>query len=182
MWAAKEVGRDVRDVFALWRGMFPEARILFITRDPVMVTRAVLNDRPRKGRRLPLAEIARETLEPMKVVTTQARMLGAADIHAVAYEDLVADTPGVMAGVARFLGVAPNPVFETPTTSGETVVVRTSSRRTTSVFRPAQSWKEGLTRREVAVVTAVRAVARLLPRYNARSGALRARLKPPGGA
>lgn len=177
MWAAKEVGRDVRDVVGLWRSMFPEARTLFITRDPLMVTRAVLNDRRRKGRRLTLTEIAYETLEPMKVVTTQARMLDAPDIHAVAYEDLVADTPGVMAGVARFLGVPPNPVFETPTTFGEPVVVRTSSRKTTSVFRPAPSWKEGLTRREIAVVAAVRVVARLLPRYNVRYEALRARLK-----
>ena len=182
MWAAKEVGRDIRDVVALWRSMFPEARTLFITRDPLMVTRAVLNDRRRKDRRLSLAAIAHEVLEPMKVVTAQARMLDAPDIHAVAYEDLVADTHAVMAGVARFLGVAPNPVFETPTTFGEPVVVRTSSRKTTSVFKPAQSWKEGLTRREIAVVTAVRAVARFLPRYNVNYAALRRRLKAGGGA
>ena len=177
MWATKEVGREIERIIPLWRKLFPGARILLVTRDPVMVTRAVLNDRRRKDVRLSPFAIARETLEPMRVATAQSRMLDAPDIHAVAYEDIVADTPGIMAGVARFLGLPPSPIFERPTTFREPVVVRTASQKTTSVFRAGNAWQEGLTRREIAVVLAVRTAALRLPRYNVDYAALRQRLR-----
>ncbi len=178
MWCAKEVGGvPTMKILATWRAMFPGSKALFITRDPLMVTRAVLNDRRRKGRRLSLLQIAHQTYDPMRVVTAQSRLLANADVFLIAYEDLVADTAGVMAEVAGFLGVSYTPKFEAPTIFSEPVVVRTASRQSTAVFQPATSWKDGLTRREQWTVVAVRGIASVLPSFNVDYAALRRRLR-----
>jgi len=178
MWCAKEVGGfSTMKILTAWRAMFPGSKVLFITRDPLMVTRAVLNDRRRKGTRLSLRQIAHQTLDPMRVVTAQSRLLDDRDVFLIAYEDLVADTAGVMAEVAGFLGVSNTPKFNAPTIFSEPVVVRTASRKTTTVFQPASSWKDGLTRREQWTVAAVRRIASLLPRFNVDYAALRQRLR-----
>ena len=177
MWCAKEVGGPTRQILATWRAMFPGSKALLITRDPRMVTRAVLNDRRRKGARLSLLQIAHETYDPMRVVTAQSRLLADEDVCMIAYEDLVADTAGVMAGVAAFLGVSNTRKFEAPTLFSEPVVVRTASRQTTAVFPPATSWTDGLTRREQWTVAAVRGIASMLPRFNVDYPALRQRLR-----
>ena len=177
MWCAKEVGGPTMQVLATWRAMFPGSKSLFITRDPRMATRATLNHRRRMGARLTLRQIAFQTYDPMRVVTAQARLLADSDIFLIAYEDLVADTAGVMAGVADFLGVSSTPKFEAPTIFSEPVVVRTSSRQTTKVFQPATSWRDGLTLREQCTVAVVRAFASFLPRFNVNYPALRQRLR-----
>jgi hypothetical protein len=177
MWCAKEVGGPTRQILATWRAMFPGGKALFITRDPLMVTRAVLNDRRRKGIRLSLLQIAYQTYDAMRVVTAQSRLLADTGLYMIAYEDLVADTAGVMAGVASFLGVSNTPGFEVPTLFSEPVVVRTSSRQTTAIFRQATSWKDGLTKREQWAVAAVRGIASLLPRFNVDYPALRQLLR-----
>ncbi len=177
MWCAKEVGGPARRILATWRAMFPGGKALFITRDPRMVTRAVLNDRRRKGIRLSFLQIAYQTYDAMRVVTAQSRLLADADVFLIAYEDLVADTAGVMAGVAGFLGVSNTPKFEAPTLFSEPVVVRTASRQTTAVFQPATSWRDGLTRREQWTVAAVSGIASLLPRFNVNYAELRQRLR-----
>jgi hypothetical protein len=177
MWCAKEVGGPTREILAYWREMFPGSKSLFITRDPSMVTRAVLNDRRRKGIRLSLRQIARETYEPMAVVAVQADLLADKDVFVIAYEDLVADTAGVMARVAAFLGIDDTPKFHEPTIFSAPVVVRTASKITTKVFQTATSWKDGLTLRELLVIGIVRSVAGLLPRFRVNYPALRRRLR-----
>ncbi len=178
MWVAKEPGPRGEEVIGLWRRIFPEGRILLLTREPMMAVRAVLNDRRRKGVRPSLGEVAEETRQAMRVAASQARLVGEPDVHALAYEDLVADTGRVMAGVARFLGVPSAPVFATPTAFGEPVVVRTASRASTGVFRSAASWREGLSWREILTVSAVRALASLQPRFRVDYAALRRRISP----
>jgi len=177
MWCAKDVGGQTMRVLDAWRAMFPQGKALLITRDPRMVTRAVLNDRRRKGTRLSWRKIAFETYDPMRIVTAQSRLVDDPGVLLIAYEDLVADTVGVMREVAAFMGVAYTPSFESPTIFSEPVVVRTSSRQTTVVFQQAISWKDGLTRRERWVVAAVRAIASLLPRFNVNYAALLQRLR-----
>jgi hypothetical protein len=177
MWCAKEVGGPTMEVLDTWRRMFPGSKALFITRNPLMATRAVLNHRRRNGVRLSLREIAFQTYDPMRVVTAQSRLLADSDIFLIAYEDLIADTAGVMAGVADFLGVSRTPKFEAPTIFSEPVIVRTASRQTTEVFQPAASWREGLTWREQLTVAAVSRIASLMPRFNVNYAALRRRLR-----
>lgn len=173
MWCAKEVGGETDKVLDAWRRMYPEGKTILVVREPVMVTRALLNDRRRKGIRPSLRKIVEYTLDPLRVVKREARRGGPEDVLVVAYEDVVGDTAAAMARVARFLGIAYDPVFERPTLFGEPVVVRTASQAKTEVFGPAGSWREGLTLREKLVVTVIRSLAQLLPRYRLDYAALR---------
>lgn len=177
MWCTKEVGGETEKVLDAWREMYPQGKTILILRDPAMVTRALLNDRRRKNIRPSLRKIVGYTLEPLRVMKVQAKRLDDGDTLGVAYEEVVADTPGAMARVARFLGIPYDSIFERPTLFGEPVVVRTSSKRTTAVFRSKVSWRQGLTPREVAVVALARVYARLRPRYRVDYAALRASLR-----
>lgn len=176
LWCAKEVGGPTDIILSMWRNMFPRGKALFIVRDPLMVTRAVLNDRRRKGRRLSFQEIVRETLDPIRVVLHQSRYMNDPYVHLLTYEDLVQDTAGTMANVAAFLDIPYAPVFATPTIFGEAQVVRTSSRETTEVFTPADSWVDGLTARERRVVSWTSGIAQLHPRYRIDYCKLRAKI------
>lgn len=148
LWAAKEVGGPTDAILSIWKRLFPKGKALFIVRDPLMVTRAVLNDRRRKKVRLSIREIVHQALDPLAVVTAQAKYLNDPYVHVLAYEDLVADTDKEMRKVAAFLGIPYSPVLAAPTIFGEPQVVRTSSRKTTEVFAAVETWTEGLTGRE----------------------------------
>ena len=154
LWAAKEVGGRTEAILAEWRRLFPQGRVLFILRDPQMVTRAVLNDRRRKERELSVWQIARETIDPLRVVATAARHLGEAQTFAITYEDLVADTPGTMKRVAGFLGIPFDDILTRPTLFGEPVVVRTASRAEKQVFQSNEKWDDGLSPYERRIVSA----------------------------
>jgi len=170
-WSAKEVGGDTRRIIAAWRKMFPQGKVLFIVRDPLMVTRAVLNDRRRKDRRLPFWQIMRETFDPMRVVSAQLALSDSPDVLTIAYEDLVRDTETVMRAVARFTGLAFAPAMLKPTLLGESTVVATASQASESVFRSEAAWSDGLTLREKIIVALTHALFSLLPGF--RVGARR---------
>lgn len=176
IWCAKEVGGDTRSILSLWRQCFPDGPILLILRDPLMVTRAVLHDRRRKKRRLSAFEIVRETADPMRVVAAQVHYLAAPRSLAVAYEDLVTDTPAAMRRIATFLDIPFEEILLRPTQFGVPIVVRTSSRSTTEVFEPVSDWRDGLTRRERFWVRLTTALLSFLPRYRADYSVLRRRL------
>ena len=176
IWCAKDVGGQTDRLLLNWRFMFPEGKALFITRDPLMVTRAKINDQKRKENALSLLRIVRHTLESIRVVVAQAKYLNDPYVHILAYEDLVSDTAGTMAKVASFLGIRYSSVFETPTIFGEPQVVSTSSRKTTEVFASKESWTNGLTARERWIVSWTCRIASLHPRYMIDYQKLRARI------
>ncbi|MFO0990567.1 MAG: sulfotransferase [Hyphomicrobiales bacterium] len=161
LWAAKEVGGRTDAILTEWRRLFPKGRVLFILRDPLMVTRAVLNDRRRKERELSAWQIARETIDPLRVVATAARHLGDAGTFAITYEDLVANTPGTMKRVAAFLDMPFDEILTRPTLFGEPIVVRTASRAEKHVFQSNEKWDDGLTQRERRIVSATTKLAGL---------------------
>ena len=161
LWAAKEVGGRTDAILTEWRRLFPQGRVLFILRDPLMVTRAVLNDRRRKERELSIFEIARETIDPLRVVATAARHLEDKGTLAVTYEDLVSDTPATMKRVAGFLGIPFDEVLTHPTLFGEPIVVRTASRAEKDVFRSDEKWFDGLSPRERRIVSVTTKLAGL---------------------
>jgi sulfotransferase family protein len=161
-WIAKEVGGNTHAILRLWRKLFPRGRILFILRDPLMVTRAVLNDRRRKGRSLSALYVMGETLDPLRVIAAQERHLSEEDVFAIAYEDLVADPASTMRRVAAFLDVPFTHVLTRPTRFGEPIVVSTASRREKQVFNSAASWRDDLTPREQSIVAASSKLAHLI--------------------
>jgi hypothetical protein len=162
-WCAKEVGGDTIAVIGWWLQNFHAPRVVFILRNPLMITRAVLNDRRRKQRRLSLREIWHETMDPIRVLRAQKSLLGDPRIVTISYEDLVADPQGTMGKVAGFLGIPNGPYLTRPTIFGEPVVVRTASKASTGVFDSGASWADGLTARERMIVATATALARILP-------------------
>ena len=162
-WVAKEVGSPSHQIIELWRELFPMSKVIFIVREPAMITRAVLNDRRRTSRRLSLRQIAHQTIDPLRVLRAQSELMGEPWSLTVRYEDVVARTASTMRRVTKFLGVPYSPIFERPTLFGEDVVVRTASRPTPGIFQPETDWRDGLTPRERRTVSLTRAVARLLP-------------------
>lgn len=177
LWAAKEVGGPTDAILANWKRMFPKGKALFIVRDPLMVTRAVLNDRRRKDVCLSIREIIHQTLDPLAVVTAQANYLADPYVHVLAYEDLVADTAESMKEIAAFLGIVYSPVLNAPTIFGEPQLVRTSSRKTTEVFAPVENWSEGLSMRERFAVRLATRFAKGKPRYGVDYPALRSAIR-----
>jgi hypothetical protein len=145
-----------------------------------MITRAVLHDRRRKERRLSAVEIIRETADPMRVVAAQSRYLADTQSLAVAYEDIVGDTPAAMRRIAIFLDIPFKEILLRPTQFGVPIVVRTSSRSTTEIFESVADWRDGLTCRERFWVRATAIVFGLLPRYRVDYAALRRRLNHRG--
>ncbi len=179
-WCAKEVGGAKRDLLAFWQGLFPKGRVLFIVRDPLFTTAAVLRDRQRKGIALDVRRIGRETVDPLRSLRRMATYLEDPRVHFTVYEDLVTRPREEMEKVARFLGVPWTDAFLTPTMFGEPIVVRTSSRRTTEIFRGGEDWREGLTKREAVTVSAIAKAAQLMPQYHLNYYALRAAIARRG--
>ena len=109
LWCAKEVGGETDGIFALWRSMFPAGRIVLILRDPLMITRAILKDRRKKGRKLSIWRIAREAWDGFRVTKAESRQLGQPGVMAISYEQLVSDTETTMQRVLAFLAVEEYP-------------------------------------------------------------------------
>ena len=86
--------------------------------------------------------------------------MGEKSVHIVCYEDLTNDPEKVMRGVCRYLGVSYHPCMSKPTIFGESVVVNSSSKVTTEVFKSEISWRSELTTREVLCVMLSRAILR----------------------
>jgi hypothetical protein len=177
MWCAKDVGGRTHAITSLWRSLFENAKFVFILRDPRMVTRSVLLDRRRKGRRLSVRKIIRETYDPMRVITAQAKYVHDPAVSMITYEDLVGNTADTMKHIAGVLGITYSKALESPSIFGKPVVVRTSSRKVKSVFASKALWYDDLTWRERIVVLTTRAVCRLLPAFNARYKDLRCAIK-----
>lgn len=169
-WCAKEVGGDTRAVIDWWLRSFEAPRVVFILRNPLMVTRAVLNDRRRKQRRLSIREIVRETWDPIRVLAAQKSLLDRPGIVAISYENLVADPRKTMQQVAAFLGVENGPHLTEPSIFGDPVVVRTASQASAGVFGSDARWQDGLPLRERLIVGMASAIARVMPGLNLNYG------------
>ena len=165
MWCAKDVGGHTDAIIELWRRCFDEHRILFIVRSPLIVTRAVLQDRRRKGIRLAWTQIVSEAAKPLRVMAAQHRHIDDEDVFTICYEDLVARTTSTMRAVAWFLGIPYTTTFEFPSSFGRPVVVTTASKQVEEVFRDNHHWSEGLTLREKVLVGLTSLVTRAHPRY-----------------
>lgn len=176
-WAAKEVGGRTSRIVEWWLANFDNPRVVFIVRDPLMVTRAVLRTRRRTGDRQSLADLLYETFDPRRVMRAQQALLDRPNVYAVAYEDLVADPEAAMARIAGFLGVPHGPHLARPSIFGESVVVATASKKSRDVFADQAGWSDGLSLRERIVVRLATLFAAVHPGLRLDYAALRARLK-----
>ncbi len=80
----------------------------------------------------------------------------------MAYEKLTADTQSEMKRIAAHLEIPFEPVLCEPTTLGVPVVVRTSSHKTTQVFRPEADWKKDLRPTQSSAISCFFRLARIV--------------------
>ena len=157
-WASKEVGGDPEKVTELFLRCFPQGHVVYLVRQPEFIVRSIIMDRRRKGKPMSFRRLLHECRDAQNVVNfghTHASRGGLV----VSYETLTADTPHVVGRLCDELGLPRDPVHEGPTTLGRAVVVATSSRQTTKVFRQEADWKKDLTAREVLAIRLFRLIA-----------------------
>lgn len=149
MWIVKEVGGYTEHILALWRLTMPfNAPVIMILRDPLMVVRSIINDRRKKNIRLRAWEIFRETREAIRVFIKQLDYLDDPNTHYVTYDDLTASPENTMRGICDFLKIAYEDINSRPTIFGQSVVVSTSSKKSTQVFTSNKKWWQDLSLRE----------------------------------
>lgn len=149
-WIMKDVGGDTVQVIGLFKRMFPDGRVIMITRDARMVARSVFNDRRRRGVKLSTRGIWRQAVDPIRVAGMQTEICNdGAPIHIVSYERLVnGHLREEMRALSNFLGVPYSEKLERPTVFGRPVVVGTASQNRLDVFPNKHHWTEGLSARE----------------------------------
>lgn len=182
-WCAKEAGGSTDRILQWWLSSFQNGRVILIFRNPKMITRAVLRDRRRQGRKPSLAKIFYETADPLRAMKQQCAYINDPRVFAVVYEDLVKDTSGAMARIADFLSVPFHSNLTVPTIFGEPVIVATASRASKEVFREQVRWFDKLTWRERIAVQLFSASYFLFGgffSYKSCLRALKARGNPPG--
>ena len=153
MWGMKEIGGDTKRIIQLFKELFPNGKIVMIVRNPLLVTRSVLTNRRRKGDQLNTNSIIREIIDPIEVLYQQSQFLDDPNIYFVSYEKI---TGGYlkenMMGICKYLGIPYSDIHTQTTTFGESIVVSSSSKVTTKVFRNKAKWYDGLTSSERKLV------------------------------
>jgi len=116
MWVMKEVGGNTDQVLSAFRQMFFQGKIVSILRNPLSITRSVLLNRKKRGKKLSSKKIFKQVYEPIKVLFYQSRLIKDNSIHFVAYEFITGGfLKDEMAGVCRYLGLPYSPSFERAT-------------------------------------------------------------------
>lgn len=163
-WGSKEVGGYPDRVTSLYRSCFPDGRIVYLVRQPEFIVRAIIMDRRRKGKPMSFHKILHECGDAQNVVNFGLRHSEGGGL-VVSYEALTENPDAVMESVCRELGLPLNPIHSGPTTLGKPVVVITSSRQTTKVFRQKTDWKNGLGKKEILAINLFRMFAPLCHRF-----------------
>ena len=177
------MGGDPEHVTSLFLRSFPAGNLIYLVRQPEFIARAIIMDRRRKAKRMSFRRLLHECRDAQDVVNFGYKHALAGGL-VVSYEALTENTAAITAKICGVVGLPADEVHSKPTTFGETVVVVTSSRQTTSVFRQEKEWTKDLTGREKLAVRLFRAVAPLYYRLKGRRkicyGDLRALLGAKG--
>ncbi len=150
-WGSKEVGGVPSRIISLFKECFPEGKVVYLVRQPEFITRSIILDRRRRGKRMSLRSLIHECRDAQNVVNYGHHHHDQGGL-VISYEALTENTAAVISDVCQELGLPQDPVHLGPTILGSPVVVSTSSRKTTEVFRQAGDWKDGLTFRELFAV------------------------------
>lgn len=150
-WAAKEVGGNTEELIPFFKKIFPRGKVVYIARDPKFVVRSIVMDRRRKGIYLGFRQIWEECVSAQTVLNF-IHNDGISNDVVVIYEKLTENIEAEMQRLTNLLDIPFEPILCQPTTLGQPVVVRTSSQKTTEVFRPAPDWKKDLTPTQINAI------------------------------
>lgn len=149
-WGSKEVGGQTVEILRLFRECFPDGMLVLVLREPVYTVRSILLNRLRRGNHPGgMRSIIHEFVDAQRVLNEAHREASEGNAVIVTYEKLTADPAGESKLLCERLGIPFEEIFSRPTTLGQEMVVDTSSRQTTKVFRQVADWREGLTRKQV---------------------------------
>ena len=151
-WASKEVGGNPDIIITHFKSVFAGSKFIFIARDPKIVVRSIILKRRSRGIILSIRSIIGEYYKTERIINYFASIKASSDKILIFYEDLVRDTHKEMKKITEFLQVPYDRIFEKPSLFGINVKVRTSSRKTKTVFREKRDWKKDLTYREKLAV------------------------------
>lgn len=164
-WASKEVSKKPEITIPFWRRLYLKSRIVYLVRQPEFIVRSILNNRRRKGIRVSRRMIWSHCIEAQHFINfAYEASHWPRDERPIflSYEEMTAAPEKTMQRVAQNLGLTFEPILARPTTLGVPMIVRTSSRATTEVFRQEASWQKGLTRREILIIQTFRSLSPLV--------------------
>lgn len=151
-WGSKEAGSNPTGTLNLFRECFPDGMVVLVLREPEFIVRSIILNNSRCGRRLGMRRILNEFRDAQRVLNEGYRETLEESVVTVTYEELTENPEGESRLLCQRLGIPFDEIFAKPTTLGEEVVVSTSSRQTTEVFRQVKDWRKGLSRRQVLML------------------------------
>lgn len=136
------------------QAMYPDAVFLHVVRNPYATLVALRRSRQKRSGRMPLLRVFLDTIQSSFYHLSRNRAL-LPNYHAVRYEDLLTDAPGVMQRVCEWTGLAPTHELDAPTLLGQPWKGNSSS---DSDFKgvsraPLDDWKEEISALEAGLVT-----------------------------
>ncbi len=149
MWVVKEVGGFTRNILASWRMIMPfDSKMVLIIRDPLMVVRSIITNRRRKGVRISLLGLLKETREACRLLVQTLDYTDDPNAYFISYDELTDNPEKTMTGVCTFLGIPYEDINSRPTIFGKSVIVGSSSQNSNVVFKHNKKWDDDLTLRE----------------------------------
>ena len=154
-WAVKEVGGNTNDIIQNWKLMYPNGKIIMLTRNPLMVASSILRERRKRGLIQPASKLMRQIESGFLILEKQLNYVNYPSFHFLKYENLVDDTITEMKKICQFLLIEFDEDLTKTTIFGELVVSSTASQETKSVFKTQNKWYDKLTLKEKFLVLVV---------------------------
>jgi hypothetical protein len=162
----KEVGGYPDKIIPFFKEHFPKGNLIGIVREPKFIARSIIRDRRRRNVRLSSLEIITECARTYRVLTYIKEHPNQFDSIAI-YEKFTNSTAKEIKRIFNTLKIPFSKKNTFPTTLKKSVIVKTSSKKTTEVFIPTTDWRNDLTLREKITISIYPWIEFLIPKkYN----------------
>lgn len=177
-WAIKEVGGDPERLIPYFHSQFSASKIILNIRHPMFVVRSLILEASRNTPGIRKRDMRTKLRRRMMVGTIWKECREAQDFvnyvysqadreFVVVYEQITENTEKEMRRLAEYLEIPFDPIFCYPSTLGQSAVVRTSSKKSHSVFSQVSDWTHDLKPHQIFVMKLFNRVA---PKLYHRAG------------
>ncbi len=118
-WASKTVGGNPDIIIPYFKALYPNAKFIFITRDPKFIIRSIFRNRRRKNVKLSFKDMFLQCRSAYRVVKYLSQCDNWENCILVSYEKLVSQTTIEMKRIADFLNINCKENFSIPTNNGD---------------------------------------------------------------